>query len=149
MTAVRLRLIGSTARRFRYRKNSTGLGALRRHLADPGSPLSPSVISPARFHCLYPTTGSASNLIMARYRNPFEKSNISFLGPGTFFCPWPVRYMVWLSLVPPMSPFYPLRLQPTCRRPTSNSRPSRTCAYAPPRMPFKSSLLSRATFSPC
>lgn len=37
----------------------------------------------------------------------------------------------------------------TCLPPTSSSRPSRTPAYAPPRMRCRSSSPSRATSSPC
>ena len=73
----------NTVRSAKEKQDKTRLwGALRRHFIDGGSVLSPSVCN-----LLYPTTGSASNLIIARYRNPFEKSNISFLGPGTFFVP--------------------------------------------------------------
>ena len=105
---------------------------------------------------------------MARYRNPFEKSNISFLGPEPIFCPWPVRYMVspsschhvrvshpLHSIPPPLfsstvaSAFTTAPRSPACPPPTSSSRPSRTPAYAPPRMRCRSSSPSRATSSPC
>jgi hypothetical protein len=135
-------------RRLKYRKKGKG-EAPRRHLIYQTSlacenryPFRQLIIERASLS-LYPRTGSASNLIIARYRHFFK---ISFLGPEPFLslgCPLVyglARECHHVSILSPLSP--------TCLRPTSSGRPSRMPAYALPRTRFKSSSPSPVTSSP-
>jgi hypothetical protein len=75
--------------------------------------------------------------------------------------PSPCHHVPSLSLTPPLLSLHSIppslsdialllrrASEPACLRPTTNSRPSRMPAYAPPRMRFRSSSPSRATSSP-